>query len=133
LALRRASLHVVKFLKAPNIVTVHKELDKLSSVDVAVKAGVTLHLFSNILDIDSISITSLIRIVKESFSGKNYFVIVSPYVNDVRKVRIDSFIDAFRAKRNFELLASVNNKAGEWKKDWTIILRVFRVELNFKV
>lgn len=131
LALRRGALHVSKFISDPNVATINKGLDDLEIQDLEVGAGVNIHLFSNILDIDSISLTRLINLIKTGFGGKNYFVVVSPYINDVKTARIDSFVSAFKEKRNFDLLSSVDNRADEWLNNWTRISRVFVCDLNF--
>jgi hypothetical protein len=130
LALKRASLHLRKFNSDCLVSTVHSDLDSLTNSDFDFLHGRThIHLFSNILDINFFSLTELINLIKHRFKGENYFVVVSPYIDDLRQKRIDSFINAFRGYPNFELFSSNNNKKGEWIKSWTRVERIFYADI----
>ncbi len=130
IALKRASLHISKFNSATKINTINKDLDSLSKFDFeSKKTNTKLHLFSNILDIDLFSLTDLLKLINTTFDGENYFVCVSPYLNDLKTSRLDSFVKYFTRKNDFEQIISINNKAGEWKKEWTRVMRVFKATL----
>jgi hypothetical protein len=130
LALKRGSLHVKKYLPGTNINTVNKDLDSLLDEDFTIIKNVpNLHLFSNILDIDLFSLTTLIKRLENNFKGINYFVCVSPYVTDIKTNRLDTFMKNFSKKDTFEEIASLNNKIGEWKGNWTRVVRVFKTTI----
>lgn len=131
LALKRGSLHIKKFLPSVIIDTKNKDLDSLTDDDFKNnKNNIHLHLFSNILDIDLFSLTALIERIDNNFKGINYFVCVSPYINDLKTERLDSFMKYFSGKENFEKLGSVNNKTGQWINNWTRVIRVFKATIN---
>jgi hypothetical protein len=131
LALKRAALHIKKFNPEINVSTINKGLEELNKNDFKDLVGTRhLHLFSNILDIDFFPLTQLINLIKERFTGINYFVIVSPYVNDTKKIRIDSFVRAFAKNTGYTLLGSNTNAKNTWIQTWTRIERVFCAELE---
>ena len=68
------------------------------------------------------------QLIKEKFKGLNYFVIISPKITDLKTNRIDSFIKEFEVQ-SFELIKSENKSAGEWKGIWTMLLRLFKVNI----
>lgn len=131
IALKRASLHVQKFNDKINIKTINKDLDSLSNLDFnSTNKNRKIHLFSNILDIDLFSLSNLIELIKNNFNGENYFICASPYVNILKTNRLDSFVDSFSTKDNFELIIKINNKKGEWNgNNWTRVIRIFKANL----
>lgn len=126
IALRRGALHIRLYNKKIAISTINKTLNDLSSVDFKRNNCVKLHLFSNILDIDNYSIKHLTDIIKETFKGINYFVIVSPKITDLKTNRINNFVKEFELM-NPELIASENKDSGEWQCNWTLVLRLFKI------
>lgn len=129
-ALKRGALHVNSFSKEARIHTVNKDLDSLNKQDFVSQAGnPTIHLFSNILDIDMFSLVDLLECIETNFKGDNYFICVSPYINDIRTSRLDAFVKHFsNAFEEFDFFSSVDNRnSGDWKqdKDWTRVSRVF--------
>jgi hypothetical protein len=130
IALKRATLHSNIFTGGNNILTINKDLDSL--VDADMKNSIPtakLHLFSNILDIDLFSMTSLLERVAKCFAGENYFVCVSPYVNDVKNSRIDSFVNYFTRFNGFEVFGNVDNRKWEWQNNWSRVVRVFKARI----
>ena len=96
IALKRASLHIRNFSPATDIHTINKDLDALVNEDfIKNKTNTHIHLFSNILDIDEFSLTALLQLVDSNFPGDNYFICVSPYINDTRTSRLDAFVKFF--------------------------------------
>lgn len=131
LALKRGSLHVKKYFPNIEIETINKDLDSLRIEDFINNHNKTkFHLFSNILDIDLFSLTDLIKRIESKFKGVNYFVCVSPYVNDLKTNRIDTFVKNFSESEHFVELKSINNKKGEWKNNWTRVMRVFKTKIS---
>lgn len=131
LAIKRASLHVQKLNSNIDILTINKDLDSLTSADfIQDSNNVKVHLFSNILDIDLFSITQLIDLIKTTFKGENYFVCVSPFVNNLKTSRLDGFVNSFSSNTNFNSIKEINNRNGEWAgTDWTRVIRIFKTEL----
>ena len=130
IALKRASLHVKHFDSEVKIRTVLKDMDSLSTNDVRSKNEcIKLHLFSNILDVEAFSMQHLIDLIKRSFGGLNYFVCVSPYINDVKTARIDSFVNNFRQNDTFWLIHQDIAVRGEWTNNWTKLIILFNVLL----
>ncbi|MBG0782043.1 MAG: hypothetical protein H0S84_07230 [Bacteroidales bacterium] len=130
IALKRASLHVRSFSPATDIHTINKDLDALANADILKsKTHTHIHLFSNILDIDKFSLTALLKLIESNFPGENYFVCVSPYINDTRTSRLDAFVNFFSKKKDFTSIDKVDNRPGQWKGTWTRVVRVFKVDL----
>lgn len=130
IALKRAALHVKNYAPESSISTINKDLDALAIADFrALKGNLHIHIFSNVLDMSFFSLENLIRLIGKRFSGTNYFVIVSPFKDGATKTKIDSFVNAFDACENFNLLNTVESVAGKWKGDWTRIQRVFTVKM----
>ncbi len=130
IALKRASLHIRNFNPIADIHTINKDLDALVNKDfVKNKTQTHIHLFSNILDIDVFSLTTLLLLVESNFPGENYFICVSPYINDTRTSRVDAFVNYFSKKKEFAKINSVDNKTGEWQGSWTRVVRVFKIHL----
>jgi len=134
IALSRAALHSKKYNSELKVITVNKDLDSVEPEDFKdIKGTIHLHLFSNILDIDFFSLPNLIKLIKRRFQGINYFVVVSPLLNDTKTARIDSFVKSFSRLTEFELLKEpVNQAKGEWPSGatWTRIERVFKVIID---
>ncbi len=130
IALKRASLHISKFNESAVIQTINKDIDSLVNGDFSNNKTVCkLHLLSNILDINLFSLTDLLQLIDSNFSGENYFICVSPYVNDMRTSRLDAFVNHFSKKNNFKKIKSIDNKRGEWIGNWTRVVRIFKVTL----
>ncbi|TRW25972.1 hypothetical protein FMM05_07050 [Flavobacterium zepuense] len=129
IAIKRASLHIRKFTKKTQIITINKDLDSLESTDFESKENNTkIHLFSNILDVDLFSMSDLINLIKDNFKGKNIFICVSPHVSNFKTERIDSFVDSFSNNLNFKLIADISERNGEWVgTTWSRVIRVFKL------
>lgn len=153
LSLMRAALHIKHFGAPNNLRTICKKIDALEDRDVASLGNTThIHMFSNILDVDAFSLSSLLGLIERTQQGTNYFVCVSPYINDAKYGRIEAFCSYFQSR--YETHASI----GEWNngkkpedeywccnqkhrhrmcadhptpcgcgKKWTRVVRVFRV------
>lgn len=131
IALKRGSLHVKKFSASASVLTINKTIDMLLPSDFNPPTkNIYLHLFSNILDVENFSITKLIALIKSSFRGINYFIVVSPCMSSqTRRNRLSHFVNSFASRDGFSLYKSVIKQKGEWKNEWTMILYVFKVEL----
>ena len=112
-------------------VTAHKKmLDEITSLDLATnESAVKFHLFSNILDMgnDAFDIGQLASNIKSSQKGFNYFLCVSPAINNEIDERLALFVDHFK-DFNFELFSHENDFLFP-DRLWTINIWVFKVEL----
>ncbi len=154
-AIKRASLHLKTYNPIIPIKTICKKLDELTVEDF--QHGIsdsTIHLFSNILDIDSYSQKYLIEVIEKTQSNMNYFVCISPHIDEIKTERLESFRRYFENKYDsFELLLNVQNSKSpidaywncnnNYRNDncldhphngcnnqWTRVLKVFKVNLR---
>jgi len=129
LALKRAALHVTKYNSVNiELITVNKPIENILTKDILVKNNLpNIHLFSNILDI-KIDLKHLTTTIGDGCQGLNYFICVSPYINDLRKNRIDLFVNHFQNKysESFVLLKNYNNK----NMNPTMVIRVFKCKID---
>jgi len=120
LALKRAALHVKKYNQNISIKTICKKIDELEESDFTDGlAEITVHLFSNILDIDDYSQTHLLDLIESTQSGANYFVCASPYIDEIKTERLESFKRHFESKyEKFETLLDIRNSKNSNNKYW---------------
>ena len=117
----RASLHLRCYEPNLPIKTIAKKFNDLVPDDFPQnKAGFNVHLFSNVLDMDDYDQSNLINMVEEALSGVNYFVCVSPYIDDVKTDRVAQFKRHFELKynRSFEMLGSQQTTNSEIDDYW---------------
>ena len=130
IALKRASLHVKHFDSEVTVRTILKDMDSLEIADVSSREGsAQVHLFSNILDVEAYSMQHLIEIIKQGFKGNNYMFCVSPYINDVKTARLDSFVNSFSEMPQFKMIFQDIASRGEWTNNWTKLIKTFKVVL----
>jgi hypothetical protein len=151
IALKRAALHCKKYCSEISLKTICKKLDDLEDEDFDVsESDITIHLFSNILDIDDYLQSHLIQLIEVTQSSQNYFVCVSPYIDAIKTERLESFKRHFETKHDsFNLLLDIaTSKESEdyWncnnhhrgmtcshhpqcgcQNQWTRIIKVFEV------
>ena len=153
IAIKRAALHIKKYNPAISIKTICKKLDDLTEQDIKKSTtDTTIHLFSNILDIDDYKQSHLIDLIEATLSNINYFVCASPYIDDVKTEKLESFKRYFENKYNyFELLLDIQNSKttndSYWNcnsnyknckclehpncgcgNQWTRVIKVFKIE-----
>lgn len=88
LAIENARLHVgLSGITDPHLV--RKCLDDVAEEDVETNTPVTIHLFSNILDVTGFDLLRLARLIGGNATGRHYFVCVSPL--NGRERRLDTF------------------------------------------
>ena len=108
LALRRASLHCKKY--APNVPlqTICKEFDELTPEDIHLIAPeTTIHLLSNVLDMERYSVDHLVNVMRSLPRSEQYYVCLSPHIDDIRTSKIDSFVRMLQQEStDFALLNS---------------------------
>lgn len=101
IVIKRAALHCKKFAPRVRINTIRKTLNDTTAKDFYLTSKVRIHLFSNILDIDDYRMKHLTGVVDELLSKKNYFICVSPYVNDIKSAKLQSFMKHFENLSSF--------------------------------
>lgn len=127
IALKRASLHIRKFIADAQIITTNKDLNSLLNTDFEIGGKKKIHLFSNILDIDLFSMPKLVQLIKENFKGENIFICVSPFVDTYKTERIHGFVQSFNNNPNFNIISNVSERNGEWTgTNWSRVIRVFK-------
>lgn len=156
LSLKRAVLHCKKYCSGILLNTVFKKLDDLDAEDFShfSRSGITVHLFSNILDIDAYFQNRLLELMGKILTGQNYFVCVSPCIDVIKTERLESFRRYFETRYNsFELLADlINSKSADdifwncnntYKKNqcsrhtvygcegkWTRVIKCFKIQVE---
>ncbi len=98
LALGRGLLHVdILRNNNINIKAINKDIDSIKTNDLIINnSNITLHLFSNILDIEFFKLDrKFLKKIDTSQKGLNYFICVSPNINDKRNSRLDRFYKYF--------------------------------------
>lgn len=152
-AIKRATLHVKHMNKNIHIKTICKPIELLEEKEIRTNEdNIKIHLFSNILDVESFSIKNLTTLFEKTQSSLNYIICVSPYSTDIRNTRIKYFMEYFEENRSFEyeLLGEIisnktskywncnNNDKGKMcshhtgdgcGKRWTRLINVFSVNL----
>ena len=115
LALSRALLHIdVLKQKKYNVKAINSDLDCLNENNLQIQSNnKTLHLFSNILDIESFILdNTFFKKVSQSFNTNAIFVCVSPYRSDKNNNRLDLFFNHFDENFNTELISSRDTDIG---------------------
>lgn len=112
IAISRAALHVSVYRPKIQIRTICKKLDDLELTDFnSSGANIHIHMFANILDIDDYSPLHLFRLIDEIFLGVNYFVCTSPYIDDIKAERLNSFMRYFQNNYDsFEEISRATNQ-----------------------
>lgn len=159
LALKRAALHCKKYAPGVPLQTICKEFDELSLDDIhLVEPETTVHLFSNVLDMESYSVENLVKLIESLPAAQNLFVCISPYIDDIRTNKIDTFVQLIQQEfREFTLLNrktntkynefwncnnmamghALNHGGSQYCKDfsgepcgnrWTRVMRVFKAQ-----
>ena len=120
LALKRAALHIRKYNQDIPIKTICKKLDELDESDfTGERTDITVHLFSNILDIDDYSQSHLIDLIQSTQSNINYFVCASPFIDEIKTERLESFKRHFESNYDsFEPLLDVSNSKNQNDDFW---------------
>lgn len=118
MALSRAELLCSQFYPDAEIVALNKQFDDLTNDDLILTSDVpTIHLFSNILDVESYDLEHLSRIVKEQSKGDNEFIMVSPMQNPQRIQRLKTFASSIDKVVYFEQY--LEKRQLDEEKDWT--------------
>lgn len=115
-ALERAGLHVGAYINEGRAVSINKYLDEITSEEIESQCPVTIHLFSNILDIPTIDLQQLANKIKKSLSGKHFFICMGPL--NAGNNRIDVFFSYF--SEAIKVFENAHNKQ-EYNSQGTLI------------
>ena len=118
MALSRAELLCSKFYPDAEIIAINKQFDDLTNEDLSLSPYIpTIHLLSNILDVDSYGLQHFSQIVKEQSVGDNEYVLVSPMQNIMRIKRLKDFVTIIEKTTYFEQY--LDKRQLDSDKDWT--------------
>jgi superfamily II DNA helicase RecQ len=136
-ALNRAKQHAAIYLKDESkIQSISKYLDDLEKEDIETNQSITVHFFSNILDVPQIDLKKLAKLVGENIIGEHYFFCVSPLIEG-RSHRLDAFYNYFNSPIVLSNLEQSENKLNLLAEDahgkdvfrkYTLKLKVFKFE-----
>ncbi len=136
-AIERAQLHTNAYLNdKTKIQLVNKYLDDVEKTDIETNQSITVHFFSNILDVPQIDLKKLAQLVGKNVSGEHYFFCVSPLIKG-RSHRLDAFYNYFNSPTVFSDIEQAQNKLNLLAEDahgkdvyrnYTLKLKVFKFE-----
>jgi hypothetical protein len=133
IALSRGVLHINHlYLDSHNldIKLVNKQLQDLNKNDLSTSnKSIKLHIFSNILDISGFDINNLANTIRESQSGINYFLCVSP--TDIKN-RIQQFYK-FWYQNEFATQEILLSSEDLYQETWRFKLDEFKLEKIHRV
>ena len=133
-ALKRAALHVSVFFPDAEIATINKGFDDLEPQDIVCDEDVpTLHLLSNVLDLECFNLIAFNKLVKKRIGPSNLFVCVGPYFGDKdRSKHMDSFAKYFKGEEIFS--EDLDAYELDANNSWTCMVRCFSVgDLDYSV
>jgi len=119
IALSRGMLHIdVLKENELSIKAINKDIDCLEERDLKVNNdNITLHLFSNILDVEFFKLDrAFLEKISNSQSGLNYFICVSPNINDKRNARLDMFYRYFDDNFETDLICERDSNINNYKR-----------------
>lgn len=121
MALSRAELLCSKFFPDTEIVAINKNFDGLTNDDLLISREIpTIHLLSNILDVESYDISHFSDVVREQSVGENEYIIVSPMQNQQRVERLNTFTSLIDKKVYFK--EYLDKRKLQEDKDWTCVV-----------
>ena len=127
--LERAAIHVGAYVNDNVTVScIDKYLDNVTQEDIEGDSPVTLHFFSNILDIDSIDLKLLAEKVASNVQGQHLFFCICPMNSGNR--RIDRFYEYFNAPETFMNETASEYHYSESNKPCSYNIKVFKLENN---
>jgi RecA/RadA recombinase len=123
IALAKGESYVKNIATQVQINSVNKYLNDLNADDIQINKPLTIHFFSNILDIETIDLDSLIGLVNAKLQGEHCFICVGPM--NATSTRIDSFAN----KMNISTTDLIGSQKGSLKNTrGTVKLLVFKVK-----
>ena len=134
-ALKRAALHISVFFPDAEIVTINKGFDDLETKDIVCDEDVpTLHLLSNVLDMECFSLAAFMRLLNKTIGPSNMFVCVGPYFGEEsdRSKRMDWFNENLMDDGYF--VDDLDAGKFDANNSWTCMVRCFGVgDLDYSI
>lgn len=128
-ARERAKIHVDAYVGNRAVVScIGSYLDDVTPADIEGDSPITVHFFSNILDIGSIDLKSLAEKVGSNVQGQHYLFCIGPMNNGNR--RIDRFYEYFNAPETFLNETASEYRYSENSKPCSYNIKVFKLENN---
>lgn len=110
LALKRGLLYLNSWSTRIKIKPICKDFDSLQDQDIITSnKAVKIHLFSNILDVPSFKLNGLIARIKKTQVDMNYFICISPFIDESKNLRIETFYKNFEENYDTVLLSERRN------------------------
>lgn len=121
-AISNAKKYLESFDNDLKVILIEKMLDNVIISDIEINENITIHFFSNILDIESVNLNSLSDLIKSNLKGEQYFICVGPM--NATSTRIDTFAKLLNCTEE-QLIGKENGKLKTTRG--TIKLLVFRI------
>lgn len=122
ICLERAELHISLVLPKCRINTINKKIDDISTQELDYKESNVLHIFSNILDVEGISLKHFATITQKEHVSKAEYICVGPFFGESSKQsRYDNFGELIGISPYFKR----DYPKGEWQNDWTYSVRLY--------
>lgn len=120
--LDRAELHVSLALPLTQIRTINKKINDIYLDELQNEHYYTIHIFSNILDVDGVDICYLAELIKRNRFLFEEFICVGPCFTDYEKQRrYDQFGKYLELKPHYRQ----DYEKGCWKENWTYSVRLY--------
>jgi superfamily II DNA helicase RecQ len=120
-ALNRARLHASAYIEENRVVAINKYINEITTEDIVSDVDITIHFFSNILDVESVDVKQLANTVADAICGEHYFVCVGPM--NANNQRIEAFYNWFQ---NPELIWTASHNRDN--HGYTARYKVFKIE-----
>ena len=130
----RANTNVKRSLISSRLVTntqvINKMLNEVCQDEIKTKAeSIKFHIFSNILDINTVDIEALARKICASQSGKNVFIVVSPNIMPTSNHRLDDFAGFFADNCNAHCISQRSGDILKNGRVWKRYEHIFKATL----
>lgn len=104
-ALKRCEINLKQISPNTKFEFIQKEFTNITkeNLEFSETAGLTVHIFSNVIDLDDnvFNIEKITQTIKNSISGQNLFICVSPSIDEIHNKRINDFVSKFTS-HNFK-------------------------------
>ena len=128
-ARERAEIHVKAYVGThAEVNCVRKYLDNVTEEDIESESPVTVHFFSNILDISNIDLKRLAEKLGANVQGQHYVICIGPMNSGNR--RIDRFYEYFNAPETFMNETESEYRYSNNSSPCSYNIKVFKLEDN---
>lgn len=121
IALDRAKLHLSAYIETAKVAALNKYVNEITAENIVSDVDVTIHFFSNILDVDSVNVKQLAQTLADAICAEHYFVCVGPL--NANNQRIDAFYNWFQ---NPELIWTASHNKENYS--YTARYKIFKIE-----